>query len=171
MHMVLPKPEQLIDLVGHAVVIKQAMEGEFDKQISALKEAQAALAEQNGIVKTLAQAERIRDAATADAESKRVLCEDAIAKANTTLTAALARDRAVTDRENEVGRREATVAKAAESLKQLKIEIDKRQSEQDADLKKREAKLVENERNHAAAAAKLAKDIAAFNARLESLKA
>lgn len=169
--LLLPKPEQLVDLVGHIGAIQLTMTGAFDEKISELKTAQAELAKFQGIVATVAEAQKIRDNATVFAEDTSRRCGEALAKAEQKLGEVIQREAVVTSREGAVGRRETATETRNKILDSRERSIITAQEAREGALADREVALKRNEEKCAAAASKLASDISAFNARLESLRA
>lgn len=168
---VLPKPEQLVDLVGQIGAIKLTMDGAFDQRIADLKAAAAALDEMTNKVNTLSQAQKIKDDAQALSEATQTACSQAVAKANDTLGAALAREAQVTARETAVTAREGAATTRSQFLDDREKSIIFAQDSRDRDLDDREDALAKQEAQSKAKLNKLNADIDAFNKRLDALKA
>jgi chromosome segregation ATPase len=168
--MQLPKPEQMVDIVGHAAAVKLAMDGAFDDKIKELKAAQKKLTDAFAIGMTLEQAQKIKDDAEAYAtaaleKAKQALsrAQDATDKVASREATVTAREQAVAGREKAADARQATQDTREESILQA-------QNEREAQLNTRTEMLKKNQDSVTERARKLEADIRAFNQKLEALK-
>lgn len=178
MHGMLPKPEQLVDLVGQIGAIQLLMNGAFDERIAQLKAAQAALAETEAVVATLAEANKIFADARADVERAKQSCNDMRQDAEAIRAKAIAREAKVMSRESAASRREQMLEQGTAALNEREnnafIAQQVRTAELsaiEAALREREEAVNKKEQDLSAAYEKLTVDIANFNLRLDALKA
>lgn len=166
----LPRPEQLMDMVGSAAAVKLAMEGAFDARIKELKEAAAALDGKTKIVSTLDEAIAIRDKAIADAAKSADASAALAATARSTFDSAKSREATIASREQAVASREAAADRRQSGQDAREQAIAETQSNRSAELLSREQALEENEADYAIRKRLLEADIRAFNQKLEALK-
>ena len=171
MRTMLPSPEQLVDMAGHAAAVKLAMDGAFDDKIAALKDEQAKLAEQLGMVKTVADAARILTDAQAEAEKSRMTIADAMTKAGDAVSQAGAKLSAVVARETAVAAREAQVDSRSAQLDARETAIADAQTTKDQELTQREGMIAKNLATLQAGQKKLSDDVRSFNQKLDAYKA
>lgn len=169
--MQLPKPEQLIDLVAHGAAIHLAMTGKFDDKIAELKAAQDSLAVATSIAQTLEQAQKIKDDADAYATAALMKAKEAIARAQDASDKAASREALVSGREQAVASRETACDSRQATQDAREQSILDAQGARDKVLTAREQSVKNAEADVASKQKKLAADQAAFNQKLEALRA
>lgn len=167
---VIPRPEQLVDIAGHVAAVKLAMDGAFDARIKDLKAATAALSDAQTIATSVSQAQKVRvdaddysDKQRANADALMMKARDQADKAASRESTVAAREQAVASRESAADNRQATQDTREDSIIQA-------QSAQDAKLSARETAVRKGEIELAGALKQLAADRAALNQRLDALK-
>lgn len=167
----LPAPEQMIDLVGHAAAVKLAMDGKFDEKIAALKEAAAALEEKTGIAKTVEDAKALRDLAEAEAKKLRDAAADAMDKARSAIAEAEAKLSTVTARETAVATLEAQLNARANELNRREAVMADAHNTKDQELREKKQQLIAFEATLNSKHEKLAADLAAFGKKIDAYNA
>lgn len=166
----LPRPEQLMDMVGSAAAVKLAMEGAFDGRIKELKKAIADLEEKNSIVTNLDEALKVRTQADEYSSATRKKADDAVRASAKIREDADSRAALAAGRETTVAAREAAADKRQDQQDSRENIIFAQQKQRASELLAREEALEENEADYATRKKQLDADIRAFNQRLESLK-
>ena len=166
----LPKPEQLVDLVGAGAAVHLAMTGAFDDKIAELKAAQAALADAQTIADTVEGAQKFKADTDAYNAQVRVDCDAMIANAKKVVDDASSRVANVMERETAVSGREKAADSREAELTARTNAIEASQTSKAAELLAREEALKTGEQDLLAERKQLASDQVAFNQRLDSLK-
>lgn len=166
----IPKPEQLVDIAGHVAAVKLAMDGAFDAKIADLKEAMSALDERTSIAQTLDQAQKVKDDADNYAAAALQKAKDALAKAQDSIDRSASREALVSGREQAVASREtaADTRQATQDTREQAI-LDA-QNARDISLTARETLVKKREIELTGGLKQLAADRAALNQRLDALK-
>lgn len=167
----LPKPEQLVDLVGTSAAVQLAMNGAFDDKIMELKAAQAALAAAQSIATTVEQAQKVKADADAYAAKTKEECLALVAKAVNIGDQTKSRETLVAGREQAVSGRETAADARQRDQDEREQAIFNTQNARSAELLSRETALEQDEASYTSRKAQLDADIRAFNQRLEALKA
>lgn len=163
------RADALADFRTEMATVVVALSGDFDKRIKELQALKKELGEHEQIVRTVEEAERIRQAANDHSAKVYAVIDDTKANIKLRSDAVEQREQQLRSVEQSLRAREEALMKSAEDLDVLSASFTAHVSKTEAVLRDRETKLLETEGEVAAHMAEVSELWSKLNERLQSL--